>query len=322
MKRATFGGKKRKWSDAAAVRDATYDWIRGRVQSGDTEEINRTLRKSLKLTENAFVGTDGEGYLFVQEADNIVAVYHPTHKAPEQYIYKPLSKRVQNKKWNFWSEFGVNPKPPVIVAATPDGENLFERLDKNLLQYLFNFCSIREILKLRLVCKDWNKAICGTSLWTPRLDRIGINTPGGVAHPFEFMKLLFSYHNDSHLLAIARCWIMTYKRELKDVPLEIISTPDTEVVPGQSKTYLTHPFGANKHCTCIRAAGFFTFVDQMIDHQQNVGNTGAIVWVNTTNNLKIASDRSYQREITQVSKWLRLHMVDFCDSVYSGNISL
>lgn len=310
MKKSTFKEKKRKWRYATEVRDATYDWIRGRIQSGDTEQINQSLRKTLKLSEKAVVETDSTGYLYIEEGDRVVAIYHPVHKNPELFVYKQEKRRVANKKWDFWSEFNIKPTPP---PEQPDTVrvNLFDRLDKNILQYLFNFCSIREIFDFRLVCTDWNNAISQTSLWTPRLQCLGIAPPGGVSHPFAFMQTLLDYRSDAHLLAIARAWITNYKPELLEWPLEVISTADIETLPGHVKKYDVRIFGTNyRRRTCTKAVGFFSEVIQ------DVPLNGAIVWINGAGNLKIASDKPQQDEIYHVSKWLRRHMHEFCDSVY------
>jgi hypothetical protein len=311
MKRSTFKDKKRKWRYATEVRAATYDWIRGRIQSGDTEEINQSFRKSLKLSEKATVDTDSTGYLYINEGDRVVAIYHPTHKEPELFVYKQEKRRVANKKWDFWSEFNIKPTPQRTEETDPTRENLFARLDKNILQYLFNFCNIREILDFRLVCTVWNNAICQTSLWTPRLQCLGISPPGGVSHPFMFMQTLLDYRSDTHLLTIARAWIANYRPELAELSLELISTTGIETLPGQVRKYDVRTFGTDPHWhVCTKAAGFFSSTFRDTPYY------GAIAWINGGGNLKIVSEKQHQDEIYHVSKWLRRHMHEFCDSIY------
>lgn len=308
MKRSTFKDKKRKWRDATEVRDATYEWIRARIQSGDTEQINQSFRKSLKLSEKAVVDTDSTGYLYIQEEDRIVAIYHPTQKNPELFVYKQEKRRVANKKWDFWSEFNIKPHTSQDVVG---GENLFERLDKNVLKHLFDLCTIREIFDFRLVCRAWNNAICQSSLWTPRLQCLGIAPLGGVSHPFVFMQTLLDYQSDAHLLAIGRAWIAKYNPDLSELPLELISTTGIDTLPGQTRKYRVRMFRDAYHgCTCIKAVGFFSNAFKDTPHY------GAIAWINGTGNLKIVCGKK-EGEIYNVSKWLRRHMHEFCDSTYS-----
>lgn len=307
MKKSTFAKNKRKWQDFTKTQERTYDWLKTNIRD---DEINVLFRKHLKLSDNAHANVDDDGYLFIEDGDNIVALYHPLYKAPESIIYVPEKKRAVNSKWKFWIPFldMVPPASPDVIVKEEDlGENLFGTLPQKVLTYLFDkFCTIKQmILSYRRVCKHWNNAICQQYIWNSRLERVSISA-GPITKPFLFMKKLLDYKSDENLMLIARVWIHTYRRNLEeDATIRCISSDSLE--PGKLTRRSVLIFESNVYRTCCGAAGI---------HFNNGRDWGAIAWISQSGNLEICSHKSQGQRKSNVSKWLKQHIPDYCDSIY------
>lgn len=302
MQKTNFYKKQKVWKNEHEQALACYHHIRDCLgEGGDRIDVlNTFFGEDFGVSDAELKFTQDETLVF-ENKSHVFFAYHPTFRTAKQY------RGHSSLVYPFWKYIEV----PKKREEEEKEQGCFQNLTAYVLAYMLTFCGCVTVSKVAQVCKHWNQVACHKNVWIPRLQ--AISAPIEDASCQSFFRFCFGYTSFEQLHLIARAWLYFHSSRFdKDTILH----------------YKGLRFGENDRIDLHVATTMKHYSQPLINPTVHIqakqvvcmteNNEGAIVWVSTTNILRIASIKASRGYVnTPYKKWIIEHVLPFCDYLLS-----